>query len=276
MRIGIHFLTPARLTQALAALALVACGAAMSPHRALAGDSEAIAPVTERFAQESIEETPSFQRHVSPLFGRLGCNGRSCHGCVPGPRRLPPLALRLRLQGRSRRAAEGRAAAGQQGQAAGKPDPRQADRRRHARRRPALQEGRLGIPRLPPLARRRARSSTKTDVQKLVNAGSHAGRNPVQQARREGAAQGRRRLARRHARRRDLPLPLHEQQRAGRQDQRRWPGHRDRSGRYARRRLLRQRRDRRSGDSPRLAAQRANAIRRCRRRPRSTSWSFRS
>lgn len=30
------------------------------------------------------DETPSFQRHVSPLFGRLGCNGRSCHGSFQG------------------------------------------------------------------------------------------------------------------------------------------------------------------------------------------------
>jgi hypothetical protein len=29
-------------------------------------------------------EEPSFQRHVVPLFGRLGCNGRSCHGSFQG------------------------------------------------------------------------------------------------------------------------------------------------------------------------------------------------
>ncbi len=39
--------------------------------------------VSTRFATGS-EETPSFQRHVSPLFGRLGCNGRSCHGSFQG------------------------------------------------------------------------------------------------------------------------------------------------------------------------------------------------
>jgi hypothetical protein len=41
-------------------------------------------PVTERFAAEELTETPNFQRHVSPLFGRLGCNGRSCHGSFQG------------------------------------------------------------------------------------------------------------------------------------------------------------------------------------------------
>jgi hypothetical protein len=44
----------------------------------------AIVPVTERFANEDVQEVPNFQRHVSPLFGRLGCNGRSCHGSFQG------------------------------------------------------------------------------------------------------------------------------------------------------------------------------------------------
>lgn len=30
------------------------------------------------------EETPDFQKHVSPLLGRLGCNGRACHGSFQG------------------------------------------------------------------------------------------------------------------------------------------------------------------------------------------------
>jgi hypothetical protein len=69
MRIGIATLT---------ALALLTGG------RAWAESGEVIPPVTERFAKESVEETPNFQRHVSPLFGRLGCNGRSCHGSFQG------------------------------------------------------------------------------------------------------------------------------------------------------------------------------------------------
>jgi hypothetical protein len=71
------------LTRAIAAAACLAFAGALTAG-ALAGDSLPIAPVTERFAQESVEETPSFQRHVSPLFGRLGCNGRSCHGSFQG------------------------------------------------------------------------------------------------------------------------------------------------------------------------------------------------
>ena len=29
-------------------------------------------------------EVPDFQRHISPLLGRLGCNGRACHGSFQG------------------------------------------------------------------------------------------------------------------------------------------------------------------------------------------------
>ncbi len=45
--------------------------------------SLALAPVDVRFAADG-EETPDFQRHVSPLLGRLGCNGRACHGSFQG------------------------------------------------------------------------------------------------------------------------------------------------------------------------------------------------
>ncbi len=31
-----------------------------------------------------MEEVPDFQRHVVPLMGRLGCNGRACHGSFQG------------------------------------------------------------------------------------------------------------------------------------------------------------------------------------------------
>ncbi|MGV3484366.1 MAG: DUF1549 and DUF1553 domain-containing protein, partial [Planctomycetaceae bacterium] len=50
--------------------------------------------VNQRFAGESSKEIPDFQRHISPLLGRLGCNGRSCHGSFQGQG-----ALRLSLFG---------------------------------------------------------------------------------------------------------------------------------------------------------------------------------
>ena len=29
-------------------------------------------------------DSPSYQRHVTALFGKLGCNGGTCHGAVKG------------------------------------------------------------------------------------------------------------------------------------------------------------------------------------------------
>ena len=39
-------------------------------------------PADERFT--NTDEVPDFQRHVVPLLGRLGCNGRTCHGSFQG------------------------------------------------------------------------------------------------------------------------------------------------------------------------------------------------
>ena len=47
-------------------------------------DSAALPPADVRFATTDGAETPSFQRHVLPLMGRLGCNGRACHGSFQG------------------------------------------------------------------------------------------------------------------------------------------------------------------------------------------------
>ena len=45
--------------------------------------AEALPPANLRFAADT-QEIPSFQRHVLPLMGRLGCNGRACHGSFQG------------------------------------------------------------------------------------------------------------------------------------------------------------------------------------------------
>lgn len=45
-------------------------------------ESEVLAAANERFS--NAEETPDFQKHVLPLLGRLGCNGRTCHGSFQG------------------------------------------------------------------------------------------------------------------------------------------------------------------------------------------------
>ena len=49
-----------------------------------ANAADTMPPVTERFAAADVAETPDFQKHVVPLFGRLGCNGRACHGSFQG------------------------------------------------------------------------------------------------------------------------------------------------------------------------------------------------
>jgi hypothetical protein len=44
--------------------------------------AEVLRPASVRFAAG--DETPNFRRHVLPLMGRLGCNGRACHGSFQG------------------------------------------------------------------------------------------------------------------------------------------------------------------------------------------------
>ena len=40
--------------------------------------------IDKRFAIETVAETPDFRQHVVPLLGKLGCNGRACHGSFQG------------------------------------------------------------------------------------------------------------------------------------------------------------------------------------------------
>lgn len=47
-------------------------------------EPQAIPPAQERFSAAEGNEVPDFRRHVLPLLGRLGCNGRSCHGSFQG------------------------------------------------------------------------------------------------------------------------------------------------------------------------------------------------
>ena len=41
-------------------------------------------PISQRFAAADVDEAPDFQKHLIPLMGRLGCNGRACHGSFQG------------------------------------------------------------------------------------------------------------------------------------------------------------------------------------------------
>ncbi len=54
----------------------------LSPTGGNAGEN--LPPVSLRFKTSAAKEIPDFQRHVVPLLGRLGCNGRACHGSFQG------------------------------------------------------------------------------------------------------------------------------------------------------------------------------------------------
>ncbi len=41
-------------------------------------------PIGERIIAKESQEVPVFRRHVVPLMGKLGCNGRACHGSFQG------------------------------------------------------------------------------------------------------------------------------------------------------------------------------------------------
>jgi hypothetical protein len=37
-----------------------------------------------RYTSDAVAESPDFRQHVVPLIGKLGCNGRACHGSFQG------------------------------------------------------------------------------------------------------------------------------------------------------------------------------------------------
>lgn len=46
--------------------------------------ADTLEPISQRFAAAEPKEVPDFQRHLVPLMGKLGCNGRACHGSFQG------------------------------------------------------------------------------------------------------------------------------------------------------------------------------------------------
>lgn len=80
-----HYSTPLRFVFTFAAAALA--GTSLFAEEAVEAEpasEEVRATVTERFSIADTQETPDFQQHVVPLFGKLGCNGRACHGSFQG------------------------------------------------------------------------------------------------------------------------------------------------------------------------------------------------
>src|SRR5437588_6028279 len=57
------------------------------PFLMLAGPACAAQPVpsaSQRFAAPGAKEVPDFRKHLLPMLGRIGCNGRACHGSFQG------------------------------------------------------------------------------------------------------------------------------------------------------------------------------------------------
>ena len=68
----------------LVLLMLVACWAIVP---AAAAGEASLSRIDARYAEAGsgdVAEIPDFRRHVVPLMGRLGCNGRACHGSFQG------------------------------------------------------------------------------------------------------------------------------------------------------------------------------------------------
>jgi hypothetical protein len=68
-----------RLATALLALGAIFTAAAPADE----GVKDVVDSVSVRYAVAN-EEAPDFQKHVVPLLGKLGCNGRACHGSFQG------------------------------------------------------------------------------------------------------------------------------------------------------------------------------------------------
>jgi Protein of unknown function (DUF1549)/Protein of unknown function (DUF1553) len=49
-----------------------------------AAAGKTIAPINQRFRSADTREVPDLRSHVIPMMGKLGCNGRACHGSFQG------------------------------------------------------------------------------------------------------------------------------------------------------------------------------------------------
>ncbi|MCA9176150.1 MAG: hypothetical protein KDB14_16805, partial [Planctomycetales bacterium] len=76
-----RFLAGEPLASPLAPTAEAEAGASRAP----AGIASTIElSIARRLEDSAAAVSPDFQRHVLPMLGRLGCNGRSCHGSFQG------------------------------------------------------------------------------------------------------------------------------------------------------------------------------------------------
>lgn len=64
---------------------ILACSTAVGLGESKPGQDESpeVSRIDQRFAS-AVEEVPEFRKHIVPLLGKLGCNGRACHGSFQG------------------------------------------------------------------------------------------------------------------------------------------------------------------------------------------------
>lgn len=62
---------------------LIACLVSLTSVTATVAEDVA-QPISQRFSSLAHDEEVDFQRHLVPLLGKLGCNGRACHGSFQG------------------------------------------------------------------------------------------------------------------------------------------------------------------------------------------------
>jgi hypothetical protein len=73
-----------RISALVAACAILASATQAADAQSADAKSSVVKPAIDRFASIKGEEVPDFRRHVVPLLGKLGCNGRACHGSFKG------------------------------------------------------------------------------------------------------------------------------------------------------------------------------------------------
>ncbi|MBW3541845.1 MAG: DUF1549 domain-containing protein [Planctomycetes bacterium] len=54
------------------------------PAFAADANGDVVRPIGQRFQSAGTDEIPDFRKHMVPLLGKLGCNGRACHGSFQG------------------------------------------------------------------------------------------------------------------------------------------------------------------------------------------------
>ena len=77
--------TAVRSLLAMSAIAWASLFTSIAHGQSVAGPDIVQDSVVVRYANaEALGEVPDFQKHVVPLLGKLGCNGRACHGSFQG------------------------------------------------------------------------------------------------------------------------------------------------------------------------------------------------